>query len=925
MRPTPRIRRLQVGATSPTAASRSSADVAAPAPRPVPPPRAASYTCEGDATLVLLRRWGTLPWLRTLRLVRCPRLVSLRGLPPGVRSLSVVGCPRLRSLRAMTVATHLCSITLVGKHPPRSLRPIATVEELRIAQWRRLPRLVHLRGVRRLTLAHLPTLTNLVPGVLPPGLTHLRILGCPRLGRKGGLDALSGVARLVELRHLDLRTSEGLPAAVRRVYRGAEIDVLFGRAEVPAGVVSEPGPPPEGAVRGPSRRTHAFFRTWGWDDLQQAYARMTRRAQPLQAADDLQLLEAFRAAAQDWSHWARAAIARVERDPERRQDMLQEAWLALLRQASRFPTWRFAQASSSARIARSTGFYRLARKALAATRGAGARWDADVTGERAGAGLDKADVQTVGDGYAVQDPWRTADPEALAAPSQVEPVLVRIADHSVLRVDPEQVAVLRAIAPLWLQREEGGRPVSDPALGLRVVAALQPTPHTQTETLADALSGYAGVPVADLDDPVVRDRAWAHLDPRDRPGAEVARVRATQALARAVGDAPADVREAWNDAVALERAWAERRDTGGGAPDDEARAEAWQRMYGESRELAGVRRSESQKQARLALDKRRCLALFFALTGWRGADSRALAPWSASEVRGLLAWTAAWTSGAGEGRGLAHRTAAARIDALEALLPAPTRGHDPTFVVRASVLGHAGLLARALADERLSPVDRTRAERILAVAADAVGARGGAQEAWTAAYEGAPSVPGRGAAGPPDIVAVVLDAVERMAAAAWLGLPDEGERVAAALAASLAQADAQAQRRGRRVLTLQRARFPGLVPSSAPAAAPDALPTVLCVALGWPVLADPASSAFADDDDASQLAQVGWRGAAARVHVGGGRLVLVGRGWSVDGRTLVVEEAGTPLETHRALLAPGPWVIRDGRRRVVMTVQVRDA
>jgi hypothetical protein len=164
--------------------------------------------------------------------------------------------------------------------------------------------------------------------------------------------------------------------------------------------------------------------------------------------------------------------------------------------------------------------------------------------------------------------------------------------------------------------------------------------------------------------------------------------------------------------------------------------------------------------------------------------------------------------------------------------------------------------------------------------------------------------------------------VERTAAADWVGLPDEAARVTATLTATLADADPATRRRGRRVLTLQRTRFPGLSVSAD--AAPPEVPTVVRVALGWPVLADPASAAFADDGDQEALTQVGWRGAAARVHVGGGRLVLVGPGWSVDGRTLEVDDVGTAAESHRALLSPGTWVIRDARGRRVVTFQVRD-
>jgi hypothetical protein len=494
-------------------------------------------------------------------------------------------------------------------------------------------------------------------------------------------------------------------------------------------------------------------------------------------------------------------------------------------------------------------------------------------------------------------------------------------DLGVWAATHELVAAFRALAPFWLGVRVGGAMRAVGRVGIRTIAALQ-TPNATTRAASATLPRIPGVPIADLDDACIAEAAWARLGQEERGAAERARGRARAALAEALTNASLPQVEAWQHAVSCERRLAEED-----APDAELFAQveaAWLDLYG-SAELRGDSAAAAEalraqrgmrdlESALLGLIVRRRQGTE-ARPGLEGAAEGSAAPartWDRTELRALLAWCEAWARSLGLGRGLRHRRPEDLRVALAERIAAVEGGSR-------EALGPMAMLAGMAA--RVVTVHPRVFGDVLEAARGAFMRAGGAEVAWACVRDLRPAV-----VGAPDPVAVMLDADERLAAAAWLGVARVDDVLASVGARMSGWNDAR-RRRAARALALTHARFPAAGAADALVVLltePSALPAPMATLLGAPVLADPASVAFADDADASTLARVGIQGDAADVWIGGGRLVLVGGGWSVPGVTLTSEDVGTRGEQHRALMRPGVWrVLRHGRMVVTLMVRTR--
>jgi hypothetical protein len=491
-------------------------------------------------------------------------------------------------------------------------------------------------------------------------------------------------------------------------------------------------------------------------------------------------------------------------------------------------------------------------------------------------------------------------------------------DLGVWAATDELLVAFRALAPFWLGVRVGGTVRAGGRVAIRTIAALQ-TPNATTRAASAALPRIPGVPIADLDDACIAEAAWARLGHEERGAAERAHARARAALAEALTNASLPQVEAWQHAVSCERRLSEQD-----APDAALFAEveaAWLELYGSAElrgdsaaaaeALRGQRGLRELESALLGLVVRRRVGTEIR-PGLDGAAAGSEAPartWDVTELRALLAWCEAWARSLGLGRGLRHRRPEDLRAALAERITAVEGGSLDALGPMAML---AGMAARVL------PVHPRVFADVLGAARAAVARAGGAEAVWARVRDLRPS-----AVGAPDPVAVVLDADERLAAAAWLGVP-RADEVLAGVGARMAGWNDARRRRAARALALTHARFPTAGAADALIALltePSALPAPMAALLGAPVLADPASVAFADDADASTLARVGVEGDAADVWVGGGRLVLVGGGWSVPGLSLEAEDVGTRGEQHSALLQPGAWrVLRAGRPVVTLVV-----
>jgi hypothetical protein len=881
-------------------------------------------------------------------------LRSLEGLPAphSLRVLRLVRCPALTDLSALASHTALRRVDVRGIGA-RDLRPLGHVEWVRLGGLRAVPRLRQCHGIRRLTLLASPRLASVPPDRLPPGLTHLHVVGCPTLGQ-GGLADLAGAATLRNLRVLDLRGCGGLPEAQRRVFLGAEIGVLLRGDQVPdavqrrAAYVGDVDRTPHPFLRRralravlrharvagssrPSAETLRTFRAYGYADLARATAALSHPVRTLQFREDMAVLDLLHAAFADWQRCTRVAVRHALSDapPEDLEEVVQAATLRILREAQTYPHWRFDQASFYAGLRSAKGFRTLAARYV------GNSYRRQLSGWRSALrfGRPKKDPN------APEPEWRTvfgegasdAGPtatERLSAEPAAAPdrgvVLARLGPGwqgaLTMPVAPAEIVgfALAAVAPLWLSPRIGGRVLHTQDVSVRTLAALQPVTGVRTHTRHEELPLSLGVPAADLADPHLAELAWGALRAEERAAADAARGRAADAVERTLSRATEAEREAWRTAVALERSAAE-----GGLVDEtaaQALEAAWLAVLGAATvgPQAKAVRQDAVKAAQKVLTHRRVRDLVLVLLGAPVPEDIGPDTWDLGALRALMAWCDAWARSAAFWQGVRVRRPAELAERLAALVDRARV--DATPRVLRELLATAGLARR-----RADAVSDRRLDGLLAEARACVEAFGGAERAWAAAMSAA------GETTSSDAVACVLDADERLAAAAWLDLGEAEDAVLAQLTAALRTADARARNRATRALGLVRARFPADTKRAASLRLLRIvegldrvdLPPSLAVALGMPVVLDADSSAYAADEVAAPLVPLGWRGAARHAWVGGDRLVLRGPGWQADGLTLVARHAGTPAEVAETRLPPGVWTLRH-RDGFVVRLHVRD-